>query len=84
MKRSRQLAGHAIPAAIILLILWSSPAAGATPLAYVGPGAGLSMLGALAAVIGVVGLGLLGPLLYPLVWLKRWWHQRHRLRPENE
>ena len=35
-------------------------------LGYVGPGAGLTMLGALAAVVGVLILALLAPILYPL------------------
>ncbi len=84
MKPSCPRVWHAIAVALALFVLCASPALGAAPVAYVGPGAGLSMLGALAAVIGVVGLGLLGPLLYPLVLLKRWYHQRHRFRPEDE
>jgi hypothetical protein len=35
-------------------------------LGYVGPGAGLSMLGALVAVALVVLLALIGPILYPI------------------
>lgn len=37
-------------------------------LAYVGPGAGLSMLGALFAVIAVLILAAVAPLLYPIRW----------------
>lgn len=45
----------------------------AAPLvAYVGPGAGLSMLGALIAVICVILLALLGPILYPIKLFLAW------------
>ncbi len=40
-------------------------------LAYVGPGAGLSMLGALFAVVTVLVLAVLAPLLYPIRWVWR-------------
>ncbi len=39
-------------------------------LGYVGPGAGLSMLGALFAVACVVLIALLAPILYPIRWLR--------------
>jgi hypothetical protein len=35
-------------------------------LGYVGPGAGLSMVGALVAVVLVILLALIGPILYPI------------------
>ncbi len=38
-------------------------------MAYIGPGAGLSMIGALLAVVGVLLLALLAPLLYVVQWL---------------
>ena len=41
-------------------------------LAYTGPGAGLSMLGALFAVGSVLILALIAPILYPLVMLRSW------------
>ncbi len=47
--------------------------------AYVGPGAGLSMLGALFAVACVILLALLGPILYP-IRLIRTMLRRHRQR----
>lgn len=40
-------------------------------LAYVGPGAGLTMLGALFAVVTVLVLAVLAPLLYPIRWAWR-------------
>lgn len=55
------------------------PAAGlvVTPLvAYVGPGAGLTMLGSLFAVTCVILLALLGPLIYPLRWFRSWLRRR--------
>jgi len=46
-------------------------------LGYVGPGAGLSMIGALLAVTFVIILALLGPILYPIRILRRWLRNRH-------
>jgi hypothetical protein len=46
-------------------------------LAYVGPGAGLSMIGALLAVVCVIGLALIGPLLYPIRLFRRWAKNRN-------
>jgi hypothetical protein len=54
------------------------------PLGYIGPGAGLSMMSALAAVIAVVGLGLLGPLLYPIFLVRDWLRARKDLRAKGE
>lgn len=45
-------------------------------LAYVGPGAGLTMLGALVAVGGIILLAILAPLLYPLRAIRGWIRQR--------
>ncbi len=82
MKRCRLCATCGMMAALGLLLVWALPAqaSSAAPVAYIGPGAGLSMLAALAAVFGVIGLGLLGPILYPLVWIKQWCSQRHNMR----
>ena len=52
-------------------------------IAYVGPGAGLSMIGALLAVACVIGLALIGPILYPIRMLRRW-SQSRRSRPATE
>lgn len=45
--------------------------------AYVGPGAGLTMLGALAVVLGVLLLAILAPLLYPIHVARAWLRRRH-------
>jgi hypothetical protein len=42
------------------------------PLAYVGPGAGLGLLGSLFAVLMVVFVGLAGLVLHPLKLMIRW------------
>ena len=46
-------------------------------LAYVGPGAGLTMLGALAAVASVLAFAVLGPLVYGVQVLKAFIRQRN-------
>jgi|GEM_PF-6312728 len=83
-RKTRNMVGM-MTAAMSLLLLGAPSAAWACPppIAYVGPGAGLSMLGALATVIGVLGLGLLGPLLYPVVAIRRWCYKRHDPRPDD-
>lgn len=43
---------------------------------YVGPGAGLSMMGALSAVAAVLMLAMIGPILYPIKLLRGWLRQR--------
>lgn len=45
-------------------------------LGYVGPGAGLSMIGALLAVLAILALALIGPILYPIKLLRAWLKQR--------
>lgn len=47
--------------------------------AYIGPGAGLTVLGAVWAVLAAVGLAVLGILLWPLRMLLR----RRKLRREQ-
>ncbi len=47
--------------------------------AYIGPGAGLSMIGTLLAVIGVLLLALLAPVIYAVQFL---WRIARR-RPSN-
>jgi hypothetical protein len=42
-------------------------------LAYVGPGAGLSFLGSLLAVVVVIAIGLLGLVVYPLKLVLAWY-----------
>ncbi len=52
--------------------------------AYVGPGAGLSMIGALLAVLCVIGLALIGPLLYPIRLIRRWAKNRNNIPATEE
>ncbi len=52
-------------------------------LGYVGPGAGLSMLGALLAVACVVFLALLGPILYPIRLVRSWLRKRRECTTSN-
>lgn len=65
-------------AALLLVAMLALPAQAAGLLSYVGPGAGLSMLGALLAVAGIVALGLLGLILYPIRLIRRWCRQRRQ------
>lgn len=66
---------------LLLFCVVSGPAQAAALLGYVGPGAGLSMLGALFAVICVILLALLGPILFPIrMYLS--WRRRRRLHRE--
>ncbi|MFN7877532.1 MAG: hypothetical protein ACK5PB_19585 [Pirellula sp.] len=53
-------------------------------LAYVGPGAGLSMIGALLAVVCVIGLALIGPILYPIRMFRRWAKSRNNVPATEE
>lgn len=53
-------------------------------LAYVGPGAGLSMIGALLAVVCVIFLALIGPVLYPIRLFRRWAKSRSKLPATEE
>jgi hypothetical protein len=53
-------------------------------LAYIGPGAGLSMLGALFAVACVLLLALIAPLLYPIRLLRAWLRRRREQRDSLE
>lgn len=58
--------------AALLLLGSSSPLAAAEVLGYVGPGAGLTMLGALFAVTCLFVLAVLAPILYPIRLLIAW------------
>lgn len=51
-------------------------------LAYVGPGAGLTMIGALLAVGGVILLALAAPLLYPIRIIRQ--RLKQRRQPQDE
>ncbi len=50
----------------LLTPILATPSGSFSLLGYVGPGAGLSMMGALLAVTCVILLALLAPLLYPI------------------
>jgi len=63
-------------AAWVFVPQFEYPAEAAGLLGYVGPGAGLSMLGALFAVACVFLLALLGPILYPIHLLRSWLRKR--------
>ena len=64
------------PTVLMLVAVLSLPAEAAGVLGYVGPGSGLTMLGALLAVVGIVALGLLGLILYPIRVIRRWFRRR--------
>lgn len=59
-------------------------AAGVGPLGYVGPGAGLGMLGALLAVVSLILLGLLAPFVYSVRLLRKWLRSRKDHVPGEE
>jgi hypothetical protein len=50
-------------------------------LGYVGPGAGLTMLGALVTVVMIMLLALIGPILYPIKLFRAWRHRRSKIGP---
>ena len=50
----------------LLTPILTAPSGSSSLLGYVGPGAGLSMIGALLAVTCVILLAILAPLLYPI------------------
>jgi hypothetical protein len=63
------MSGTAIIAACIVAITTMAPSAA---LAYVGPGAGLSMMGSLIAVVGALLVAILGLVILPVrMLLKR-------------
>ncbi len=72
-----------ISCCLALLAVCGSPAillAGdpsVTVLSYVGPGAGLGMLGSLLAVLAAVVIGLLGLVLYPFMLLRKMLRKRN-------
>jgi hypothetical protein len=53
-------------------------------LGYVGPGAGLGLIGSLLAIVAVIGVGLLGLVLYPLKLVMTWHRERSAARRLNE
>lgn len=67
--------------ACVLVGLFSSLGQAVELIGYMGPGAGLSMLGALFAVACVLFIAILAPILYPIRALRAW-HRRRRERQE--
>lgn len=67
---------HISSGAIVVGVSIPLVAAPAALIGYVGPGAGLSMLGALMSVVCVIVLALLGPILYPLFAIRSWLRRR--------
>ena len=61
---------------LLLFVLFCSPAHASPVLGYIGPGAGLGMLGSLFAVLFVLALALLGPILYPIRLFLSWRRRR--------
>jgi hypothetical protein len=45
-------------------------------LGYIGPGAGLGFIGSLLAVLAVIGVGVLGLVLYPLRLILSWYRNK--------
>lgn len=71
---------HILSLAVLMHVtILSVPAHAAELFAYVGPGAGLGMLGALFAVFAVILLALLGPILYPIRLFLRWYRRRNQV-----
>lgn len=84
MKKSSTLLWSSSLLMAILLIFAMPDAvfAGMGLLGYVGPGAGLGMIGALVAVVAVILLGLLAPVLILFKMLRRCF--RSKKTTENE
>jgi len=51
--------------------------------AYVGPGAGLGMIGSLLAVLAAILIALLGVVLYPLMLLRNLFKRRSQSAPTS-
>jgi hypothetical protein len=51
--------------------------------AYVGPGAGVGMIGSLLAVLGAIVLGIVGLILWPLRMIKKRFHAKGRSKAEG-
>lgn len=57
---------------LVLMVLCPQPAA-----AYIGPGAGLSAVGVLFAIVAAVVVAIFGFLWYPIKRLMRGWRKRN-------
>ena len=51
--------------------------------AYVGPGAGVGMIGSLLAVLGAVVLGIVGLILWPLRMIRKRFNTKGRSKAEG-
>ena len=51
--------------------------------AYVGPGAGVGMIGSLLAVLGAVLLAIVGLVLWPLRMIRKRWHAKRGSKTEK-
>ena len=66
------------------LLLLLPNLANAAPFAYIGPGAGLGMIGAVFAVLAFIVLALLGPILYPIRIIRRRMRERAAAKDNEE
>ena len=64
-----------------LLFLLAVLAAPGTAAAYMGPGAGLGMLGSLIAVVAAVAVAIVGLVLLPLRLIRKRWRKTHAAKP---
>ena len=67
MSQIRAILGPLFLGALVVVTVMTPSAA----LAYVGPGAGLSMIGSLIAVVGALILAILGLVLFPMRMLMK-------------
>jgi hypothetical protein len=64
-----------------LVALLAAIAIPETALAYVGPGAGLVLLGALLGVLAAIVLAIIGVLMWPIRAMLAWWRQAKKETP---
>ena len=64
-----------------ILILLAALAAPGTAAAYMGPGAGLGMLGSLIAVLAAVAVAVIGLVLLPLRLIRKRWRKAQATKP---
>jgi hypothetical protein len=65
---------------IVIALLAAVPLAAQ---AYVGPGAGVGMVGSLLAVLGAVLLAIVGLILWPLRMIKKRWYTKGGSKAER-
>ena len=64
-----------------ILFLLAALAAPGTAAAYMGPGAGLGMLGSLIAVLAAVAVAVIGLVLLPLRLIRKRWRKAQATKP---